>query len=97
MVEKSEFRSHGAQAVGMLTSQMTSTDYACFIKWLFAFSKHSKVTHFKLNFFSVLYASQCFKYTLVYTNLHFLAKKIHNFDFSCMKLNNAAVETMLLF
>ncbi|XP_028278465.1 condensin-2 complex subunit D3 [Parambassis ranga] len=45
MVEKSEFRSHGAQAVGMLTSQMTSTDYACFIKWLFAFSKHSKMVH----------------------------------------------------
>ncbi|XP_056250604.1 condensin-2 complex subunit D3 [Seriola aureovittata] len=43
MVEKSEFRSHGAQAVGMLTSQMTSTDYACFIKWLFNFSRHSKM------------------------------------------------------
>ncbi|XP_044070420.1 condensin-2 complex subunit D3 [Siniperca chuatsi] len=43
MVEKSEFRSHGAQAVGMLTSQMTSIDYACFIKWLFNFSRHTKM------------------------------------------------------
>lgn len=43
MVEKSEFRSHGAQAVGMLISEMTSTDYACFIKWLFNFSRHTKV------------------------------------------------------
>ncbi|XP_032357001.1 condensin-2 complex subunit D3 [Etheostoma spectabile] len=42
MVE-SEFRSHGAQAVGMLTSQMASTDYACFIKWLFNYSRHSKM------------------------------------------------------
>ncbi|XP_035518951.1 condensin-2 complex subunit D3 [Morone saxatilis] len=43
MVEKSEYRSHGAQAVGMLTSQMTSTDYARFIKWLFNFSRNSKM------------------------------------------------------
>ncbi|XP_034081160.1 condensin-2 complex subunit D3 [Gymnodraco acuticeps] len=43
MVEKSEIRSHGAQAVGMLTSQMTSADYACFIKWLFNFTKKAKV------------------------------------------------------
>ncbi|XP_035040242.1 condensin-2 complex subunit D3 isoform X2 [Hippoglossus stenolepis] len=43
MVEKSEFRIHGAQAVGMLTSEMTSTDYACFIKWLFNLSRHSKM------------------------------------------------------
>ncbi|XP_035801097.2 condensin-2 complex subunit D3 isoform X2 [Amphiprion ocellaris] len=42
MVEKNEFRSHGAQAVGMLTSQMANTDYACFIKWLFIFSRNSK-------------------------------------------------------
>ncbi|XP_068424000.1 condensin-2 complex subunit D3 isoform X2 [Clinocottus analis] len=43
MVEKSEFRSHGAQAVGMLTSQMESPDYAAFIKWLFNFSRSSKM------------------------------------------------------
>ncbi|KAF7667854.1 hypothetical protein LDENG_00040740 [Lucifuga dentata] len=43
MVEKSEYRTHGAQAVGMLTSQMASTDYACFIKWLFNWSRHSKM------------------------------------------------------
>lgn len=43
MVEKSEFRSHGAQAVGMLTAQMANTDYACFIKWLSNFSRHSKM------------------------------------------------------
>uniref|UniRef100_A0AAQ5ZYB1 Condensin complex subunit 1 C-terminal domain-containing protein n=1 Tax=Amphiprion ocellaris TaxID=80972 RepID=A0AAQ5ZYB1_AMPOC len=45
MVEKNEFRSHGAQAVGMLTSQMANTDYACFIKWLFIFSRNSKMVH----------------------------------------------------
>ncbi|CAG6018121.1 unnamed protein product [Menidia menidia] len=45
MVEKSEFRSHGAQAVGLLVSHMKSTDYACFIKWLFNFSRNSKMVH----------------------------------------------------
>ncbi|XP_041865621.1 condensin-2 complex subunit D3 [Melanotaenia boesemani] len=45
MVEKSEFRIHGAQAVGMLVSQMASPDYACFIKWLFNYSRHSKMVH----------------------------------------------------
>ncbi|XP_043992629.1 condensin-2 complex subunit D3 isoform X1 [Gambusia affinis] len=45
MVEKSEYRNHGAQAVGMLTSQMASMDYARFIKWLFIFSGHSKMVH----------------------------------------------------
>ncbi|KAM4600057.1 condensin-2 complex subunit D3 [Fundulus diaphanus] len=45
MVEKSEYRHHGAQAVGMLTSQMASMDYAHFIKWLFNFSSHSKMVH----------------------------------------------------
>ncbi|XP_047460078.1 condensin-2 complex subunit D3 [Mugil cephalus] len=45
MVEKSEYRSHGAQAVGMFTSQMESTDYARFIKWLFNFSRHTKMVH----------------------------------------------------
>lgn len=43
MVEKSEFRIHGAQAVGMLTSQMKGNDYACFVKWLFRFSRSAKV------------------------------------------------------
>ncbi|XP_054885394.1 condensin-2 complex subunit D3 isoform X2 [Poeciliopsis prolifica] len=45
MVEKSEYRNHGAQAVGMLTSQMSGTDYARFIKWLFIFSGQSKMVH----------------------------------------------------
>ncbi|XP_073337425.1 condensin-2 complex subunit D3 [Pagrus major] len=45
MVEKSEYRSHGAQAVAMLTSQMESQDYACFIKWLSNFSRSSKMVH----------------------------------------------------
>lgn len=43
MVEKSEFRSHGARAVGMLTEDMCSTGYACFIQWLSNFSQHSKM------------------------------------------------------
>ncbi|XP_017277136.1 condensin-2 complex subunit D3 isoform X2 [Kryptolebias marmoratus] len=45
MVEKSDFRSHGAQAVGLLTSSMANEDYAQFIKWLFTFSRHSKMVH----------------------------------------------------
>ncbi|CAN9500131.1 unnamed protein product [Ophioblennius macclurei] len=45
MVEKSEFRNRGAQAVGVLTSRMTNTDYSLFIKWLFTFSKHAKMVH----------------------------------------------------
>uniref|UniRef100_A0A671W326 Non-SMC condensin II complex, subunit D3 n=1 Tax=Sparus aurata TaxID=8175 RepID=A0A671W326_SPAAU len=45
MVEKSEYRSHGAQAVAMLTSQMESSGYACFIKWLSNFSRSSKMVH----------------------------------------------------
>ncbi|XP_056902847.1 condensin-2 complex subunit D3 [Takifugu flavidus] len=45
MVEKSDFRMHGAQAVGMLTSWMKSKDYACFVKWLANFSKSSKMVH----------------------------------------------------
>uniref|UniRef100_A0A3B5A2Y2 Non-SMC condensin II complex subunit D3 n=1 Tax=Stegastes partitus TaxID=144197 RepID=A0A3B5A2Y2_9TELE len=45
MVEKNEFRGHGAQAVGMLTSQMANSDYARFIKWLFTFSRQSKMVH----------------------------------------------------
>ncbi|XP_063731625.1 condensin-2 complex subunit D3 isoform X2 [Eleginops maclovinus] len=43
MVEKSEIRNHGAQAVGMLASQMTGADYARFIKWLFYFSRKAKM------------------------------------------------------
>uniref|UniRef100_A0A7N8WQ28 Non-SMC condensin II complex, subunit D3 n=1 Tax=Mastacembelus armatus TaxID=205130 RepID=A0A7N8WQ28_9TELE len=43
MLTSYEFRSHGAQAVGMLTSQMEGRDYAYFIKWLFNFSRHSKM------------------------------------------------------
>ncbi|CAG05147.1 unnamed protein product, partial [Tetraodon nigroviridis] len=45
MVEKSEFRMHGAQAVGMLTSQMRSNDYAGFVKWLSRFSRSAKMVH----------------------------------------------------
>ncbi|KAM3606346.1 uncharacterized protein V6R79_014771 [Siganus canaliculatus] len=45
MVEKSEFRSHGAQAVGMLTSHIESTAYASFVKWLFNFSRSAKMVH----------------------------------------------------
>ncbi|XP_061546170.1 condensin-2 complex subunit D3 [Phycodurus eques] len=43
IVEKCEYRNHGAQAVGTLTSEMSSTDYAHFIKWLHNFSRHSKM------------------------------------------------------
>nr|XP_043901974.1 condensin-2 complex subunit D3 isoform X2 [Solea senegalensis] len=43
MVEKSEFRSHGAQAVGMLLSEMSGTEYARFIKWLSNCSRSRKM------------------------------------------------------
>ncbi|XP_061692445.1 condensin-2 complex subunit D3 isoform X2 [Syngnathoides biaculeatus] len=43
IVEKCEFRYHGAQAVGILTSEMSNTDYAHFIRWLHNFSRHSKM------------------------------------------------------
>ncbi|XP_068184281.1 condensin-2 complex subunit D3 isoform X2 [Antennarius striatus] len=45
MVERSEFRSHGAQSVGLLTSQMEGGDYACFTRWLWRFSRSSKMVH----------------------------------------------------
>uniref|UniRef100_UPI003AAC27D5 condensin-2 complex subunit D3 n=1 Tax=Centroberyx gerrardi TaxID=166262 RepID=UPI003AAC27D5 len=45
MVEKSEYRSHGAQAVGTLTAQMACGDYTSFIKWLFNYSRHSKMVY----------------------------------------------------
>ncbi|XP_077437958.1 condensin-2 complex subunit D3 [Vanacampus margaritifer] len=43
MVEKCEFRNHGAQAVGLLISEMSTTEYARFIKWLYNFSRQSKM------------------------------------------------------
>ncbi|XP_056136718.1 condensin-2 complex subunit D3 [Lampris incognitus] len=45
MVEKNEYRTHGAQAVGMLMSLMPSVDYVSLVKWLFNYSKHSKVVY----------------------------------------------------
>ncbi|KAM9804090.1 condensin-2 complex subunit D3 [Neosynchiropus ocellatus] len=43
MVEKSEFRMRGAQAVGMFTSQMGCKDYATFVEWLLKYSRQSKM------------------------------------------------------
>ncbi|XP_072293135.1 condensin-2 complex subunit D3 [Eucyclogobius newberryi] len=43
MVEKSEFRTHGAQAVGRLADLMSSSGYAGFVRWLSNFSQHSKM------------------------------------------------------
>ncbi|KAM9809913.1 condensin-2 complex subunit D3 isoform X2 [Syngnathus typhle] len=43
IVEKCEFRKHAAQAVGTLIAEMSSTDYAHFIKWLSDFSRQSKM------------------------------------------------------
>ncbi|KAM4603913.1 condensin-2 complex subunit D3 [Polymixia lowei] len=45
MVEKSEYRSQGSQAVGMLLSRMPCADYAAFIRWLFDYSRHSKMVY----------------------------------------------------
>ncbi|XP_055083053.1 condensin-2 complex subunit D3 [Periophthalmus magnuspinnatus] len=43
MVEKSEFRCHGAQAVGRLSALCSSAGYAWFVRWLSNFSQHSKM------------------------------------------------------
>ncbi|XP_053731109.1 condensin-2 complex subunit D3 [Synchiropus splendidus] len=43
MVEKSEFRMHGAHALGMLSSQMNCNDYASFVDWLLKYSASSKM------------------------------------------------------
>ncbi|XP_062309171.1 condensin-2 complex subunit D3 isoform X2 [Osmerus eperlanus] len=45
MVEKTDYRSHGAQAVSQLLDKMPGSDYASFIKWLFGYSTHSKVAY----------------------------------------------------
>ncbi|XP_067085032.1 condensin-2 complex subunit D3 [Osmerus mordax] len=45
MVEKTDCRSHGAQAVSQLLDKMPGSDYASFIKWLFAYSTNSKVAY----------------------------------------------------
>lgn len=44
MVERNEYRNHGAQAVGMLTAQMENKDYATFVRWLAKLSRSVKVT-----------------------------------------------------
>lgn len=44
MVERNEYRNHGAQAVGMLTAQMENKDYAVFVRWLAKLSMSAKVT-----------------------------------------------------
>ncbi|KAM6969947.1 condensin-2 complex subunit D3 [Aplochiton taeniatus] len=43
MVDKADYRSHGAQAMSKLLSKMPSAEYASFIKWLFDYSRQSKV------------------------------------------------------
>lgn len=43
MVERSEYRHHGAQAVGMLTAHMENKDYASFVRWLAKLSRSTKV------------------------------------------------------
>uniref|UniRef100_A0A673LIA9 Condensin-2 complex subunit D3 n=1 Tax=Sinocyclocheilus rhinocerous TaxID=307959 RepID=A0A673LIA9_9TELE len=43
MVEKSEYRVSGAQAVGKLMAKMPCQDYAAIIKWLYSYSRNNKV------------------------------------------------------
>ncbi|CAL8334207.1 unnamed protein product [Lota lota] len=45
MVEKSEFRCHGSQAVGVLVALLPSEDYASFVRWLSGYSRHSKMVY----------------------------------------------------
>ncbi|KAI7810837.1 condensin-2 complex subunit D3 isoform X1 [Triplophysa rosa] len=43
MVEKSEYRASGAQAVGKLMAKMPCQDYAALVKWLHNYSRNNKV------------------------------------------------------
>ncbi|XP_042573497.1 condensin-2 complex subunit D3-like [Cyprinus carpio] len=43
MVEKSEYRASGAQAVGKLMANMPCQDYAAIVKWLYSYSRNNKV------------------------------------------------------
>ncbi|KAG7256052.1 hypothetical protein CRUP_007975, partial [Coryphaenoides rupestris] len=45
MVEKSEFRCHGSQAVGVLVSLLPDDDYASYVRWLSGYSRHSKMVY----------------------------------------------------
>ncbi|KAL0994528.1 hypothetical protein UPYG_G00123530 [Umbra pygmaea] len=45
MVDKTDYRLHGAKAVAKLLAKMPCADYASFIKWLFEYSRHSKVAY----------------------------------------------------
>ncbi|XP_067259126.1 condensin-2 complex subunit D3 [Chanodichthys erythropterus] len=43
MVEKSEYRASGAQAVGKLMAKMPCQDYAAIVKWVYNYSRNNKV------------------------------------------------------
>ncbi|XP_065110750.1 condensin-2 complex subunit D3 isoform X2 [Paramisgurnus dabryanus] len=43
MVEKSEYRTSGAQAVGKLMAKMPCQDYAALVKWIHNYSRNNKV------------------------------------------------------
>uniref|UniRef100_A0A673XRJ3 Condensin-2 complex subunit D3 n=1 Tax=Salmo trutta TaxID=8032 RepID=A0A673XRJ3_SALTR len=45
MVDKTDYRTHGAQAVAKLLAKMPCGDYASFIKWLFDYSRQAKVAY----------------------------------------------------
>uniref|UniRef100_A0A8C7JMY5 Condensin-2 complex subunit D3 n=1 Tax=Oncorhynchus kisutch TaxID=8019 RepID=A0A8C7JMY5_ONCKI len=45
MVDKTDYRTCGAQAVAKLLAKMPCGDYASFIKWLFDYSRQSKVAY----------------------------------------------------
>uniref|UniRef100_A0A4W5NL74 Condensin-2 complex subunit D3 n=1 Tax=Hucho hucho TaxID=62062 RepID=A0A4W5NL74_9TELE len=45
MVDKTDYRTHGAQAVAKLLAKMPCGHYASFIKWLFDYSRQSKVAY----------------------------------------------------
>ncbi|TRY56494.1 hypothetical protein DNTS_008784 [Danionella cerebrum] len=44
MVDKSEYRASGAQAIGTLMAKVSCHDYAVIVKWLYNYSLNSKVT-----------------------------------------------------
>uniref|UniRef100_A0A673XFC8 Condensin-2 complex subunit D3 n=1 Tax=Salmo trutta TaxID=8032 RepID=A0A673XFC8_SALTR len=49
MVDKTDYRTHGAQAVAKLLAKMPCGDYASFIKWLFDYSRQVAYRMFALD------------------------------------------------
>lgn len=72
MVEKSEYRASGAQAIGKLVTKMPCPDYATFVKWLYNYSLNTRVRVHKTHpiLYKYLYLSKFLK-LIIASRLHF--------------------------